>query len=46
MSFNYYIIENIKLGIKEQFADFEEITINDIYDELFEQFIKIIKIFN
>ncbi len=38
LSFNYIVIENIKLGIEEQFSEFEENVINEIYRELFEEF--------
>ena len=36
LSFNNYIIENIKLGIEEHFSDREEKIINKIYEDIFE----------
>ena len=36
LSFNNYIIENIKLGIEEHFYDREEKIINKIYKDIFE----------
>ena len=38
LSFNNYVIQNIKLGIEEHFSDIEEKIINKIYQELFESF--------
>ena len=38
LSFNNYVIENIKLGIEEHFLDIEEKIINKIYKEIFESF--------
>ena len=40
LSFNNYIIENIKLGIEEHFSDREEKIINKIYKDIFESLVK------
>ena len=36
LSFNFYVIENIKSGIEEQFSGIEEKIINKIYQKLFD----------
>ncbi len=35
--FNFYIIQIIKIGIKEQFKSCEEIILNEIYTEIFRE---------
>ena len=40
LSFNNYIIENIKLGIEEHFSDREEKIVNKSYKDIFESLVK------
>ena len=40
LSFNNYILQNIKLGIEEHFSDSEEKIVNKIYQDIFESSVK------